>query len=165
MKVMAEQHGGKRTPRNPAPVSGPGKLSRRTDGGPSQVNAQMTGMAYGENKDFMEIQEGASMAAAPRSKGPSRVPQGTSAGPMGAMGGGVTPLFSESQRPDEPVTAGANFGPGAGASSNPVQSVDEMADMDRKVISQYLPSMMSMVSRGDTPEGFNRFVRHLRNLG
>ena len=59
---MAEQHGGKRTPRNPAPVSGPGKLSRRTDGGPAQVNAQMTGMAYGENKDFMEIQEGANMA-------------------------------------------------------------------------------------------------------
>jgi hypothetical protein len=83
---------------------------------------------------------------------------------MGAMGGG-NPLFSKTQRPDEPVTAGANFGPGAGASSNPIKSVDEMADMDRKVISQYLPSMMSMVSRGDTPEGFNRFVRHLRNLG
>jgi hypothetical protein len=161
VKVMAEQHGGKRTPKNPAPVSGPGKLSRRTDGGPAQVNAQMTGMGYGENKDFMEIQKGASMAAAPRSKGPSKAPQG---GPMGAMGGG-NPLFSETQRPDEPVTAGANFGPGAGASSNPIKSVDEMADMDRKVISQYLPSMMSMVSRGDTPEGFNRFVRHLRNLG
>ena len=158
---MAEQHGGKRTPRNPAPVSGPGKLSRRTDGGPAQVNAQMTGMGYGENKDFMQIQEGASMAASPRSKGPSKAPQG---GPMGAMGGG-NPLFSKTQRPDEPVTAGANFGPGAGASSNPIKSVDEMADMDRKVISQYLPSMMSMVSRGDTPEGFNRFVRHLRNLG
>ena len=43
---MAEQHGGKRTPRNPAPVSGPGRLSRRTDGGPAQVNAQMTGRRY-----------------------------------------------------------------------------------------------------------------------
>ena len=163
---MAEGYGGKRTPRNPAPVSGPGKLSRRTDGGPAQVNAQMTGMAYGENKDFMQIQEGASMAASPRPRGAAQAPQGSSMGVMGAMsGGGSAPLFSESQRPDEPVTAGAPFGPGAGPSGDPNMSVDKMADMDRKVISKYLPSMMGMVARGDTPEGFNRFVRHLRNLG
>ena len=31
------EHGGKRTPGNPAPVSGPGQLSQRTDGGPQQV--------------------------------------------------------------------------------------------------------------------------------
>jgi hypothetical protein len=111
---MAEQHGGKRTPRNPAPVSGPGKLSRRTDGGPAQVNAQMTGMAYGENKDFMEIQEGASMAASPKPRGAAQAPQGSSMGVMG--GSGSAPLFSETQRPDEPVTAGVNFGPGAGPS-------------------------------------------------
>ena len=109
---MAEQHGGKRTPRNPAPVSGPGKLSRRTDGGPAQVNAQMTGMAYGENKDFMEIQEGAAMAATPQPKRTAKAPQSAPAGPM--SGGGATSLFSNTQRPDEPVTAGAPFGPGAG---------------------------------------------------
>ena len=160
---MAEQHGGKRTPRNPAMVSGPGQLSRRTDGGPAQVNAQMTGMAYGENKDFMQIQEGANMAAAPR---PARATKTSQASPMAAMGsGGAAPLFSNTQRPDEPITAGVNFGPGAGPSSDPNMSVDKMADMDRKVISKYLPSMMGMVARGDTPEGFNRFVRHLRNLG
>ena len=158
---MAEQHGGKRTPRNPAPVSGPGKLSRRTDGGPAQVNAQMTGMGYGENKDFMQIQEGASMAAAPRSKGPSKAPQG---GPMGAMGGS-NPLFSKTQRPDEPVTAGANFGPGAGAAKNTTDNVDGIANADRNILRPYLPELMRMVSGGDTPEGFNRFVRHLRNLG
>ena len=158
---MAEQ-GGKRTPRNPAPVSGPGKLSRRTDGGPAQVNAQMTGMAYGDNEDFMQIQEGAPMAASPRT------PRGSSMGAMSAMGGGngaAVPLFSETQRPDEPITAGAPFGPGPGPSGSAEMSVDEMADMDRQVIKKYLPSMMSMVARGDTPEGFNRFVRHIRNLG
>ena len=158
---MAEQHGGKRTPKNPAPVSGPGKLSRRTDGGPAQVNAQMTGMGYGENKDFMDIQSGAPMAAAGKPRRAAKAPKG---GVMGAMGGG-NPLFSQTQRPNEPVTAGANFGPGVGESSTPTQSVNEIADMDRKIISKYLPSMMDMVSRGDTPEGFNRFVRHLRNLG
>tara|TARA_R110002073_G_scaffold26168_2_gene85950 strand:+ start:3300 stop:3749 length:450 start_codon:yes stop_codon:yes gene_type:complete len=116
---MAEQHGGKRTPRNPAPVSGPGKLSRRTDGGPAQVNAQMTGMGYGENKDFMQIQEGANMAASPK---PQRAMKTPKASPMAAMGGGkAAPLFSNTQRPDEPVTSGANFGPGASA-SNPVSN-------------------------------------------
>ena len=109
---MAEQHGGKRTPRNPASVSGPAKLSRRTDGGPSQVNAQMTGMGYGENKDFMQIQEGAAMASTPQPKRTAKAPQSTPAGPMG--GGGATSLFSNTQRPDEPITAGVNFGPGAG---------------------------------------------------
>lgn len=109
---MAEQHGGKRTPRNPAPVSGPGKLSRRTDGGPAQVNAQMTGMGYGENKDFMQIQEGAPMAATPKPKRASKAPQAPS------MSNGATPLFSGTQRPNEPVTAGADFGPGAGVAPN-----------------------------------------------
>ena len=132
---MAEQHGGKRTPRNPAPVSGPGKLSRRTDGGPAQVNAQMTGMGYGENKDFMQIQEGASMAASPRSRGAAQAPQGN---PMGAIGGG-NPLFSETQRPDEPVTAGANFGPGAGASRmQPKRNPNNPSMVDTlKKVSQY----------------------------
>ena len=156
---MAEQQGGKRTPRNPAPVSGPGQLSRRTDGGPAQVNAQMTGMAYGDNQDFMEIQEGASMAAAPRSKGMAQAPQGS---PMGAMiGSGAGPLFSDTQRPDEPVTAGANFGPGPGAA--PQLNSVQTAAQDAKTIGKYLPDLMRMAEEDDTPMAFKRFVRHLRN--
>jgi len=161
---MAEQHGGKRTPRNPASVSGPGQLSRRTDGGPSQVNAQMTGMAYGENKDFMEIQEGASMAASPKSKGSAKVSQGS---PSGAMGGGnkammgANPLFSDTMRPDEPVTAGASFGPGP--SAIPQLNSAQTAAEDAKTIGKYLPDLMKMAEEEDTPMAFKRFVRHLRN--
>ena len=155
---MAEQHGGKRTPRNPAPVSGPGKLSRRTDGGPAQVNAQMTGMGYGENKDFMQIQKGASMAASPRSRGAAQAPQGN---PMGAIGGG-NPLFSETQRPDEPVTAGANFGPGAGgAPAAPVYS--ERSSDDLANIKQYLPDLIEAASFVGAPETFKSLVNYLRN--
>tara|TARA_R110000803_G_scaffold111359_2_gene179803 strand:- start:2041 stop:2298 length:258 start_codon:yes stop_codon:yes gene_type:complete len=85
---------------------------------------------------------------------------------MGAMGnGGATPLFSGTQRPDEPVTAGANFGPGAGASTNPTDSINGVANADRNMLRPYLPELMRMVNGGNTPEGFNRFVRHLRNLG
>jgi hypothetical protein len=107
---MANGHGGPRTPGKPAPVSGPGQLSRRTDGGPQQTNAQMTGMGYGENADFMDIQSSAPLAATPsvsnmRSQNPSSTAQSVAA----------TPLFSKTARPDEPVTAGADFGPGEGA--------------------------------------------------
>ena len=145
---MAEQHGGKRTPRNPAPVSGPGQLSRRTDGGPAQVNAQMTGMAYGENKDFMEIQEGAAMAATPR---PARAMKTPQASPMAAMGsGGAAPLFSNTQRPDEPVTAGVNFGPGAGAptiQSNKVSLTNVYQKMANENANQEVLDMLALAQR------------------
>lgn len=109
---MAErQWGGKRTPRNPAPVSAPGALSRRTDGGPQQTMANMTGMGYGENQDFNDIQAQAPMSAAGQTtaRATSRQPRGG-----GRQGAPMVPLFSATQRPDEPVTAGAPFGPGDG---------------------------------------------------
>lgn len=106
---MAEQHGGKRTPRNPAPVSGPGRMSRRTDGGPQQTTVPMTGMGYGENADFNEMQSGAPLAAAP-TVSTTRTRNMSPTGQRAA----ATPLFAPTQRPDEPVTAGAPFGPGPG---------------------------------------------------
>ena len=58
------------------------------------------------------------MSASPAPKGAAKTSQGSSAGAMG--GGGSTPLFSNTQRPDEPVTAGAPFGPGAGPATSQV---------------------------------------------
>jgi len=107
---MAGEWGGKRTPSNPAPVSGPGQLSQRTDGGPQQVQADMTGMPYGENAEFNTMQSMAPMSASPSARSPrSSARKASQAGGMSA-----TPLFSPTQRPDEPVTAGAPFGPGDG---------------------------------------------------
>lgn len=107
---MADGWGGKRTPRNPAPVSGPGQLSQRTDGGPQQTAARMTGMPYGENAEFNTLQGQAPMSAAGQTAA-----RGARSAPKGGSGGmGAVPLFSPTQRPDEPVTAGAPFGPGDG---------------------------------------------------
>ena len=154
---MAEgQWGGKRTPRNPAPVSAPGALSRRTDGGPQQSNPRMSGMPYGENQDFEEMQSGAPMSASPTAK---RAGGKAKAAPQGR---GATPLFEPTQRPDEPVTAGAPFGPGDGPSRQ--MNNTEQAVADAKVIGKYLPDLMSMADQPDTPDGFRRFVRHLRNI-
>lgn len=106
---MAEQHGGRRTPSNPAPVAMPGALSRRTDGGPSQTTVPMSGMAYGENADYNDIQSSAPMAAAPTVSNA----RARKSSPTG-QGAAATPLFAPTGFPDEPVTAGAPFGPGPG---------------------------------------------------
>jgi hypothetical protein len=110
---MAERNwGGRRTPRNPAPVSGPGQLSQRTDGGPQQTAATMTGMPYGENAEFNTMQSQAPLSASGQAA--ARGSRQAKAQPM------PTPLFSPTQRPDEPITAGAPFGPGEGPPNLPV---------------------------------------------
>lgn len=94
------QHGGYRRPSQPAPVSGPGALSRRTDGGPTQPMGPLpSGGKYGERKDLQEIRSASPMAGNPQQQ-PSLPP--------------ITPLMAPTQRPDEPVTAGSDMGPGPG---------------------------------------------------
>jgi len=114
---MAEQQGGYRRPGNPAPVSGPGALSQRTDG---QGPQYMAGGEYGEGQEMMNIQGAAPMSRAPEMR-PSR--GGGRAGGGGGMvdaSSELTPLFAPTQRPGEPITAGAPFGPGPGSSEKPV---------------------------------------------
>ena len=89
---MAE-HGGYRAPANPAPVSGPGALSARTDGVPA---GQVTGLPYGQNSALNAQAASGPMAQAPAAN--------------------VVPLDAPSQYPDQPVTSGAPLGPGPGPS-------------------------------------------------
>lgn len=90
--------GGYRKPNNPAPVSGPGALSQRTDGGATegftQGQATYTGMPYGQNKEINQQQSQAPMAAA-------AMPP-------------ILSLSEPSMRPDEPMTSGINMGAGPG---------------------------------------------------
>ena len=74
--------GGYRSPKNPAPVSGPGAMSKRTDGIKSQSPMDMPDAAYGEQKEMRGIQQAAPMAAASMPK--------------------ITPLDAPTERPDEP---------------------------------------------------------------
>ena len=102
--------GGYQAPSKPAPVSAPGRLSRRTDGGPAQTTQKISGLPYGENADFNEMQSSAPLRATPGAAMQNPSPSSP------AGGGPLLPpqMFSATQRPDEPVTAGAPFGPGAG---------------------------------------------------
>ena len=111
---MANGQGGMRRPQNPAPVSGPGQLSQRTDGGPQQVLSDVSGLAYGENQGMEDLQSAAPMSASGQTTARATRRGGAGRAAQGAAGMGATPLFAPTQRPDEPVTAGAPFGPGPG---------------------------------------------------
>ena len=120
-------HGGYRKPTNPATYSGPGKYSRRTDGGPAQVMSAAPDQAYGDKKAQLDAQRVAPMAGtAPLP--PPATPGGGSEGAMPQFSG--LPLNSPSQRPDEPVTHGVDIGPGGGSEvlglPNPAQGTGQM---------------------------------------
>jgi hypothetical protein len=94
-------------------VSGPGKFSSRTDLPPSN--------SYGDGVQTAEIAGGAPLASTPDVRGATNTElraagrQGQSA--MGMQQTPLTPLFAPTQRPDEPVTAGIDIGPGAGSNA------------------------------------------------
>ena len=135
--------GGYRKPANPAAVSGPGSLSRRTDGGPIQGAKEIPGGGkYGERKDLAELQSGAAMQGNPTPSMPSpNVPAPKQ----------LTNLFAPTERPDEPITAGASFGPGF----TPTEEVSGRY----KLVSKYLPMLQEQANNPDAPETFKNFVR------
>jgi hypothetical protein len=127
--------GGYRKPANPAPVSGPGKLSRRTDGGPTQgmKNIAADGV-YGERKALAEMQSSAPMQGNPTPSMPA--PQ-VSATAATAAPQSMTGLFDPTQRPEEPITAGMPFGDGSNyPTAMPVQ-IDDTAAQIRAAYALY----------------------------
>jgi hypothetical protein len=118
--------GGYRAPANPAPVSGPGALSKRTD---VQTPMALPDPAYGEGQEFIDIQRGAPLAGA------SSAPL-----PLG--------FDAPDDMPDVPVTAGAPIGPGEmGLRPRPVtrstvtQSLQAKATASRNAYMQYLANL------------------------
>ena len=134
-------------PSNPAPVSGPGALSQRTDGGPGdkQPIRDVPGGAYGEGKEMREIQAGADMYAQPENPAPP-------------MPGG---MFDPSGKPDEPITSGINMGPGPGA--KPPQ--DDSFTGDMTVVARYLPSLRRAAEQPNATNSFKAVVRYLETFG
>lgn len=110
---MAE-HGGYRAPEHPAPASGPGKLSQRTDGGPGQKVRSMTDLPYGDAGALLQQQHGAAMSATPSVPSPAPSQVGDA-----AQAATAPPDFTRgSELPSQPITAGAALGAGPGPSMN-----------------------------------------------
>lgn len=95
MTTAPEGRGGYRAPSNPAPVSGPGALSQRTDGGPTQSAKYISGLPYGQGQETYSNQ----------------VAQPLAGNPFSSMGE-PTPLMAPSSRPGEPIQSGIDIGDG-----------------------------------------------------
>lgn len=154
---MADGHGGYRKPANPAPVSGPGALSKRTDGGPGAKAAavKLPDAGYGEQRDFQAIQQGAPIAKAGSNTNVGQSPTPTPPPPT---------LDAPSGRPDQPVTHGADSGPGLGMDSLGLFDPSQMAANDVTYMMKYLPTLQYMVdTTPNAPTSTLALVRYLRS--
>jgi hypothetical protein len=131
--------GGYREPAHPAPVSGPGALSQRTDGG--QGVRRLPDAKYGESAQFEQDQAGAPMAGAQ-----------------------VTPFDAPTARPNEPVTAGAEMGAGMGPQQAGIQT--NLTAADAQAMAPMLKSLEIIANLPNSNPSTRNFVRQLRaNLG
>jgi hypothetical protein len=143
---VTDGHGGYRRPSNPAPTSGPGKYSRRTDG--AQPKRIASGGDYGERSEMESIQSGAAMGATPPAA------QAAGGGAMPIDPSGLTPLDAPTARPEEPVVAGMD------QFTQPQPSLD---DKTRERLQAQLPTLMWLASRPQASESTKQFVRKLRS--
>jgi hypothetical protein len=122
--------------------SGPGKFSKRTD---RQGAKQLPNAAYGEQKQFQAEQAGAPMARTPN--------------PMAD----VVPLTAPSRRPDEPVTAGVDAGPGPGSEILGLKTPTDVTLEDLNKLSKYMPLMMQYADSPQSSGTMKAFVKYLRS--
>lgn len=138
---MAQQ-GGYRKPENPAPMSGPGVLSQRTDGGPAQGAKYISGLPYGQGQETYNQQTAAPMAAAqPAPPAPTLPP--------------MMSLNDPTQRPDEPLTAGLDIGEGPGSEVMNVPNRSQSLIDTIRYLTQFDPSGdAELIYRTLTDQGY-----------
>ena len=144
---MAAQ-GGYRKPGNPAPVSGPGSLSHRTDGRVAE------GYAYGMNKQINEQAASAPMAKTSKPSASS----GMSASPLPS----VTPITAGTMDAGDPITNGVPVGPGANSISGLPSGPSE--DPDINMIRDYYPILEFWASQPGTSQATKDYVQYLRTI-
>lgn len=123
MTTAPEGRGGYRAPSNPAPVSGPGALSKRTDGGATQGAKYISGLPYGQGQETYSNQVAAPMAGNTMQQ--MEMP---------------TELMAPTARPNEPVENGINIGPGAGSEALNLPTTKEPISVTMRKIAQFDPT-------------------------
>lgn len=149
-------------PQNPAGVSGPGALSKRTDGGPAQALRDLPDAKYGENSQFQALQQGASLSASPNPQGQVQSFDQNSLPPNPAAGQ-VVPLSAPSGRPEEPVTSGAAVGAGPGPEAIASQP-QQVAQQDIGKLSQSLPFFEMMANMPDANPSTRLLVNMVKGM-
>lgn len=137
---MAENRGGFRPT---APQNNPANVS--ATGGAGQSGTQparyISGLGYGEGQATMAQQQAAPMAGPTKSK---------AASPLVGMMAPLTPLTAPTERPDEPLTAGMDFGPGPGS---------EALNLPReRSLSEILAAMVDIDPTGEVQDLYNFVV-------
>lgn len=135
---MAE-HGGYRMPSNPAPVSGPGKFSGRTDG---QTARALPDAGYGEQAEFQEMQGGAPMSDT------SGVPA-----PDGGLMAGAPPL----------PTGFAAEGDPAGDVTLPASAAGYDPESNLAKAQKYVGLLSMFIDDDDVPDDVRMMYRMLRD--
>ena len=116
--------------------AGPGKFSTRTD------NLQMGSTGYGEGVETQAIQSGAPLAKTADVRGA----RGSDVRQAASQAAG-TELFAPTERPDEPITSGMDFGPGPGS---------EALNLPReRSLSEVLASMIDVDPTGEVQDLYN----------
>lgn len=123
MTTAPEGRGGYRAPSNPAPVSGPGALSQRTDGGATQGAKYISGLPYGQGQETYSNQVAAPMAGNTMQQ--MEMP---------------TELMAPTNRPNEPITAGINIGEGPGSEIMNLPTTKEPISVTMRKIAQFDPT-------------------------
>lgn len=141
---MADGRGGYQQPSSPAPVSGPGRLARRTDG--AQPARYVSDLPYGEGQELMSQQQAAPMAES----------AGVPAGDLALLQQSPQALFDST---DRPLTQGQPFGEGAGpevlATANPAPT--------RNKLTAALPMLMKAAEKPDASPELRALVTFLRS--
>lgn len=158
---MADQRGGYRKPTNPAPVSGPGALSQRTDGQPARY---VSGMNYGEGQDFYDLQTQAPMASTEGAPSPASIPLNQGAA-LANYSNEALPLDAPTQYPNEPVTTGIG-GNTDGAGPEILASPGIVAAQNNEDVAR-LAALLPIYARiAESPNASNamrNFYRYLRS--
>jgi len=131
--------------------AGPGKFSTRTD------NLQMGSTAYGEGVETQAIKSGAPLAKSGNVR-PARagdVRQAATKAPL-------TGLYAPTERPDEPITAGVDMGPGPGSSSLMMNQPVDYTNFNANIQS-YTPVLSYIASLQNTSPETRRAIRQLRD--
>jgi hypothetical protein len=128
MTTAPEGRGGYRAPSNPAAISGPGALSQRTDGGPTQGARYVSGLPYGQGQQTYSNQVAAPMAGNPMT---------SDSMPAMEM---PTELMAPTQRPNEPITAGIDIGDGPGSEIMNLPNTQQPISTIMRKIAQFDPS-------------------------
>lgn len=133
-----------------APQNNPANISATGGNGQSgkQPMRYVSGLPYGQGQEMMAQQASAPMAkAAPAASG--QLPQ-------------LRDLLSPTAFPEEPITAGVDYGPGPGSDVLPKNiDANTRPDENKAIIDKYMPALLQAAQMDDAPDSYKRFVNYL----